>query len=227
MKSREALGLLLENINSMEDLIKPENKWILHCYYVGKASQRIAHAINENQKMNIDEDKALTVGYMHDIGRKINHPNHTIEGYNYLTKLGHPDIARYCLTHSFVDNHIPNTIGGVHGKERYEFIKNFLEKTPVDIYDNIVQLCDLFCLETGVTTFEKRILDVTKRKGVYENSRTHFKSIMALKERIENLMGKKVYDLFPEISKEDLDSVEADYNELMELFKTNDNIKRK
>ena len=87
-------------------------------------------------------------------------------------------------------------------------------------YDNIIQLCDLFCSSSGYTTFEKRILDITKRKGVYPNSQEHFEEVMKLKNEIEEMMGIKIYDLFPQIKKEDLDSRKDDYNELMELFKT-------
>lgn len=214
MDSEKALAILLQNIKSREDLAKSENRWILHSIYVGLAARRIAH------ELNLDEDYALTIGYMHDIGRMIKHIGHPVEGYKYLTSLGYPDIARYSITHSFINNIIPNTAGGgPKDKESYEYIDNYLDSIEVNIYDNIVQLCDLFCLETGFTTFEKRILDITKRKGIYPNSNEHFKSIMELKDKIEMMMGKKIYDLFPEIKREDLASQIVDYEELMNLFK--------
>lgn len=210
-----ALGILLQNIKNRKDLAKPENKWILHSIYVGLAARRIAH------ELGIDEDFALTIGYMHDIGRMINHKNHTIEGYNFLNKLGYHNVARYCLTHSFIDNIIFSTAGGgPKDKDSYDFISNYLDSIRLNVYDNIVQLCDLFCLETGFTTFEKRILDITKRKGVYPNSESHFENIMALKEKMEFMIGRDLYDLFPEIKKEDIESQDDDYEELMELFKS-------
>ena len=215
MKSDEALTILFSKIKGISELDDNNNRWIKHSLYVGQAAGRIA------KRLDLDDDYARTIGFMHDIGRQINHSNHVIDGYKYLTKLGHPDIARYCITHSFVDNIIPNTAGGGPTDDNYEFIKNYLDSIELNDYDNIVQLCDLFCLETGYTTFEKRILDITKRKGVYPNSANHFKSIMALKERIENRMGITIYDLFPEIKSEDIESQNADYEELMELFKSN------
>ncbi len=215
MDSEKALSILLKNVKSRKELGKPENKWILHSIYVGLAAKRIAH------ELDLDEDYALTIGYMHDIGRSIRHIGHTIEGYKYLVNLGYPDVARYSLTHSFVNNIIYNTAGGgPNDQESYTFIQNYLDSIEVNIYDNIIQLCDLFCLETGFTTFEKRILDITNRKGVYPNSKEHFKSIMELKDSIETMMGKKIYDLFPEIKMEDLLSQNDDYERLMELFKT-------
>ena len=76
----------------------------------------------------------------------------------------------------------------------------------------------MFCLETGFTTFEKRILDVTRRKGVFENSSIQFASILVVKKRVEEAMGKDIYSLFPEIKKEDLDSRDNDKEMLLELF---------
>jgi putative nucleotidyltransferase with HDIG domain len=215
MDSKRALEILFKDIHSMQDLRKDENRWIKHCLYVGQAAGRIA------RRLNLDEDYARSIGFMHDIGRSIDQSNHVVEGYKYLIKLGYPDIARYTITHSFVDNIISNTAGGgPKSEESYDYIKSHLDNYELNIYDNIVQLCDLFCLDTGYTTFEKRILDVTKRKGVYPNSMDHFISVMMLKNRIESMIGISIYELFPEIKKEDLDSVEDDYSELMELFKT-------
>ena len=216
MDSKMALTILLQNIHDINDLDKPENKWIMHSLYVGQAAGKIAKVLGLNV------DYATAIGYMHDIGRIISHSNHVIEGYKYLDNLGYPDVARYCLTHSFINNIIPNTAGGgPKDKESYDFIQDYLNSIELNIYDNIIQLCDLFCLETGYTTFVKRILDITKRKGVYPNSRDHFKSIMNLKEQIESMMGMKIYDLFSGIKSKDLEEENDNYEELMELFKSN------
>ncbi len=221
MDSKLALTILLKNIKSNEELSLPENKWILHSIYVGLAARRIAH------ELSLDEDYALTIGYMHDIGRSIRHNNHPIEGFIYLNNLGYPDIARYSLTHSFINNVIPNTIGSGPDKESYEYISNYLNSIELNIYDNIVQLCDLFCLETGFTTFERRIIDITMRKGVYKNSLNHLKSIIELKNKIESMMGKEIYSLFPEIKKEDLDSRKDDIKRLLIMFKNGELIDEK
>ncbi len=217
MNSSTALTILLQNIRDINDLDKDENKWIMHSLYVGQASGKIA------KRLGLDVDYATTIGYMHDIGRIINHNNHPIEGYKYLDNLGYPEIGRYCLTHSFINNIIPNTIGTGPDDESYEYINSFLSSIELNIYDNIVQLCDLFCLETGYTTFEKRILDITKRKGVYENSLTHFESIMELKTKMERLMEIKIYDLFTQIKREDLENVENDRETLFEMFRKGKN----
>lgn len=222
MDSKKALEILLQNINSREDLGKKENRWILHSIFVGLAARRIAH------ELNLDEDYALTIGYMHDIGRSIKHIGHPIEGYLYLLNMGYPDIARYSITHSFINNVIFNTAGGgPNDKESFNFINRYLNSIELNIYDNIVQLCDLFCLESGFTTFEKRILDITERKGVFSNSYEHFNNIMNLKNKIETMMGKEIYSLFPEIKEQDLNSRIIDQKRLMVLFKSSENDKKK
>ncbi len=221
MDSTTALTILFQNIRDIRELMNNDNKWIMHSLYVGQAASTIA------KRLNLNADYAETIGYMHDIGRLISHSNHVIEGYKYLDNLGYPDIARYCITHSFVDNIIPNTAGGGPNKDSYDFINNYLNNITLNIYDNIVQLCDLFCLETGFTTFERRIIDITMRKGVYKNSLNHLKSIIELKNKIESMMGKEIYSLFPEIKKEDLDSRKDDIKRLLIMFKNGELIDEK
>ena len=215
LTAKKAYELLVEGvIEELADLQKSENKWILHCIFTGLAAERIA------AKLNLDSDYAKALGFVHDIGRKISHPKHTIEGYNYMLEKGYVEEAKICLTHSFVDNDIMMTAGGGPNKQyTYEYINNFLIQTPVNIYDNIVQMADLFCLETGFTTIENRLLDISKRKGIYPNSLDHVNKTMELKDRLELMMGCDLYSLFPEIKREDLDKIETDHEELMELVK--------
>ena len=216
LTEEQALELLLKDIKDRKKLQNPENKWILHSIYVGEAAKRIAKGLG------INLDKAITYGYIHDIGRRIDHKNHTIEGYNYLNKLEYTEEARYCLTHSFIDNDINKTAGGgPTDLENYNFINEYLQNHHHNIYDNIIQLCDLFCLESGFTTIENRLLDITLRKGVYDNSYDHYKAVLDLKKRIEKGLNHSLYTLFPEIKQEDLENIESDKEELEKLLKTN------
>ena len=47
-----------------------DDRWIEHCISVGDSAGRIAKALSEN-KINVDIDKAITLGYLHDIGKYI------------------------------------------------------------------------------------------------------------------------------------------------------------
>ena len=214
LDSKKAFDLLIKDvIHSSSDFEEDKNKWLKHCIYVGIGAGRIA------DKLNLDSDYAQALGYIHDIGRKISHPNHTIMGYKYMIENGYPEEARSCLTHSFIDNNIFYTAGGIpQGKDRFDYMNNFLLSVNLTIYDNIVQMCDLFCLETGFTTIERRLLDITERKGVYDTSPMHLEKTMELKLRLEEMMGCPLYDLFPEIDVDALAQADDDYNKLVDLL---------
>lgn len=214
LSAKDALDLLFKSvIHNSSDLEKPENKWVKHCIYVGIGAGRIA------AKLGIDSDYAQALGYVHDIGRKISHPNHTIAGYKYMISEGYPEEARSCLTHSFIDNNIYYTAGGIPaGKDRFDFMNSFLQGTELTIYDNIVQMCDLFCLDTGFTTIERRLLDITVRKGVFDNSMLHLEKTMELKSRLEEMMGCSLYELFTEIEHGALAMADEEHGMLVDLL---------
>ena len=214
LTKEKALKILFQNIKDEKELLLPKNRWILHSLYVGRAAERIAKSIG------INSEKALIYGYLHDIGRMINHNNHPIEGYNYLINLGFENEARICLTHSFIDNDINKTAGGgPKDKDSYDFINNYLLNHPHNVYDNIIQLCDLFCLETGFTTIEKRLLDISNRKGIYDNSLEHYQFALYLKSRIEKVLNFSLYNLFPEIDIKNINNINKDKEELLNIFK--------
>ena len=51
----------------------------------------------------MDEQRAYLFGLLHDIGRRagVTGIRHIFDGYDYMTALGQPEVARICLTHSF------------------------------------------------------------------------------------------------------------------------------
>ena len=213
LSSDKALELLIKDvIHQKEELEIQKNRWIKHCIFVSIAAGRIA------RQLNLDEDYASALGYIHDIGRKIKHENHPVLGYQYMVKNGYEKEARICITHSFIDNDINLTAGPLPSEEAYNFINEYLANTELTIYDNIIQMCDLFCLETGFTTIEKRLLDISKRKGVYSHSLKHFESTIDLKKRLEKQMGCSLYSLFPEIKPELLNEADNDREKLIALF---------
>lgn len=217
LTSHDAYNLLIKDvINVKNDFFKEENKWILHSLYVGMAARRIAN------KLNLNPDYAAALGYIHDIGRKFNHDSHVILGYRYLESLGFSKEARICLTHSFIKNDINLTAGsGPKNLETYEFLDNYLKKNPVNGYDKVIQLCDLIASEKGFTTLENRLLDITERKGVFDNSNEHFDESLKLKKEIEKAMKLNLYDLFIEIPVDDLNNIKDVEKQLKKMFKEN------
>ena len=221
LNAEQAKELLFQDvISTPEDLTRNENRWVNHCINVGEAAGRIA------AQMGLDSDFAKAEGYLHDIGRKVSHQDHVMAGYHYLVDLGYGDMARSCLTHSFIDNDINLVAGGVLPfSEQQRLFSCFDSRLtdgntlcPANDYDNIIQLCDLFCLDTGFTTLENRLLDVYSRKGIFSNTRDHFQGVFQLKQKIEDKMGCSLYSLFPEISEEEKERANEDHHKIGELM---------
>lgn len=174
-------------------------RWVEHSQKVGEAAARIA------KKMDLDENKARAMGIIHDIGKSFGiHFHHVIRGYEYLKQLGYDEeYANICLTHSYLNNDILCTAGGIPdpNSEGYEFRKKFIAEHEYTEYDKIINLCDLLCTEKFVT-LERRLIDIMVRRGVGTNTVYHIMEAKNLKYYIDEHIGCNVYALFPEIKEE-------------------------
>lgn len=196
LTSNEALELL----ESAKKEVK-QDKWILHSICVGNAAGVIAKALQ------LDEDYAKTLGFIHDIGKMVSYePNgvfmHEVYGYKFIQSLGYgEEYAGICIKHSFLNHDIDCVATDkeeVNKKDpHYEFVKNYI-KNEYTIYDKIINLCDLMCTNK-VLTVDKRMLDLLVRHGVYKTTHYHIEQTLQLKEYFDTLLGHNLYDLFPEI----------------------------
>jgi putative nucleotidyltransferase with HDIG domain len=197
LTSDQALMIL----NNSKGLAKNDN-WIIHSICVGNSAGIIAKALN------LDEDYAKTLGYIHDIGKRFSWKEnegvlpHAINGYEYLKSLGYrEDYAGICIKHSFLNNDIDclandrNETDKTHSK--YDFVKKYI-KNEYTIYEKIINLCDLMST-TELQTIDKRMIDLLLRHGVFANTHYHIKETIKLKKFFDNLLGYNLYDLFPEI----------------------------
>ncbi len=178
-----------------------EEKGIDHSICVGNAAGKIAKALNE-KGYNVNVDKAIALGYIHDIGKYANKAHkHEISGYNYLKELGYDEeYYNVCITHSFLNNDINCTAGGIPNFNDVPFIIDFIKNHNYTLEEKIVNLCDLMCSPNGkVYTIDKRLIDLIIRKGAHSNTQYHVKETYKLKEYFDNLLGYNLYDLFPEI----------------------------
>lgn len=176
-----------------------DDRWIGHSICVGDSAGRIAKAL-QDKGIDVDVDKAITLGYLHDIGKYNGESaGHVMRGYEYLKEKGYDDeYCNICLTHSYLNNDTLCTAGGIPGDMpfRTEFIKNH----EYTIEEKIINLCDLMCPQSGIVyTIDKRLIDIMIRRGAYSNTQYHIKETMKLKEYLDNLLGFNLYDLFPEI----------------------------
>lgn len=172
--------------------------WVKHSENVGLAARNIAHLVPE-----LDENKAYIVGLLHDIGRRVgivNIPKHVYEGYKYCMDKGWEEVARICMTHSylFMKDEFDYTPDTVEEKE----IKNYiLSIDEADEYDKLIQMCDALATDYGFVILEKRFVDVTRRYGIMENYIKGWEVTFAIKEMFESKMGCSVYDVLPDIGK--------------------------
>lgn len=196
LTSQEARNLL-----EIERKEAKNDKWIEHCIFVGDTAGKIARALNE-KGYNVDIDKTITLGYLHDIGKYNREPHrHEISGYNYLKDRGYDEeYCNICITHSYLNNDIVCTAGGVPNPDEKPFIAEFIKTHKYTIEEKLINLCDLMCPPGGrVFTIDKRLIDLMIRKGAYSNTQYHIKETYKLKEYFDSLLGYNLYDLFPEI----------------------------
>lgn len=170
----------------------PDDYWIDHSICVGNSAGIIA------KELKLDVDYAITLGYIHDIGKGVGEfKNHVMNGYDYLKKIGYDEkYYNICLTHSYLNNDVMCTAGGLPTDIpfRTEFIKNH----EYTIYEKIINLCDLMCTNKTLT-IDKRLIDIITRRGAYSNTQYHVKETYKLKKYFDDLLGFDLYDLFPEI----------------------------
>lgn len=79
LNSSEARNLLeKEKLNTQDD------RWIKHCINVGDSAGKIAKSLVQ-KGIDIDVDKTITLGYLHDIGKYNGESHgHVMRGYEYL-----------------------------------------------------------------------------------------------------------------------------------------------
>lgn len=192
--------------NEAKELLEVERKkvkddrWIQHCLFVGDSAGKIANALSK-KGITVDIDKAITLGYIHDIGKYNGESyGHIMRGYNYLKDKGYDEeYCNICLTHSYLNNDVICTAGGVPLLDANPFLTNFIKNHKYSIEEKIINLCDLMCPQRNVYTIDKRLIDIIIRRGAYSNTQYHIKETYKLKEYFDNLLGYNLYDLFPEI----------------------------
>ena len=140
-------------------------------------------------------EKAYVLGLLHDIGRKFGkrHLGHVSDGYSYMMKLGYPDAARICLTHSFNGMRIDEYVGNFDTtEEETDLIRKKLTEVVPDDYDLLIQLCDAISGTEGVMDIIERMSDVKRRYGDYDQGK--WDKNLELKAYFENRMQRDLYE---------------------------------
>lgn len=194
--SKEALEILNQERKNQKD-----NRWIEHSTCVGNIAGKIAEALNK-KGINVDIDKAIALGYLHDIGKYNGESHgHAIRGYEYLkNKDIDLDYCNICLTHSYLNNDIICTAGGLPSREDNPFLDDFIKNHKYTIEEKIINISDLMCSQGDkIYTVDKRLIDIMIRYGTYENTQYHILETYKLKKYFDDLLEINLYSLFPEI----------------------------
>jgi hypothetical protein len=171
--------------------------WIEHSLYTGQAAQLIAREDRE-----LDENTALVLGMLHDIGRRygVTSMRHSIDGYKFAKEKGYDLLARICITHSFPYNNTYSVFGKWDcSQDELNFVKEYLNNIEFSAYDKLIQLCDAIALPTGCCLMEKRMLDVALRHGVNEYTVEKWKATFGIQEYFEDRIGKSIYSVLPSV----------------------------
>lgn len=170
--------------------------WTKHSYHVAEAAEQIAQACG------MDREKAYVCGLLHDIGRRtgVAAVRHIIDGYDYALLKGWEDVARVCLTHSFPVKDIDADIGKKDiTPQQYAFIKDYLNHLEYDDYDKLMIVCDALADANGFCILEKRLVDTTRRYGIYPFTLDRWNRTFEYKAHFESLIGRSIYTLLPGI----------------------------
>lgn len=166
--------------------------WIDHSLTVAFAARTLAEALG------YDPDEAEALGLVHDIGRRegVTKLRHTIDGYWFMMQQGYPDAARICITHTF-PLYTTQAVGTWDTTpEEMSFLEDFLVQLQPSNMDRLIQLCDEIALPQGITTLEKRLMDVAMRHGLYDCSLALWQAYFDIKDDYEVQLGRSICDLF-------------------------------
>jgi len=175
---------------------KNPGAWIEHSRYTAFVCERIAQYCP-----HLDKEKAYLLGLLHDIGRYVGvvSERHLLEGYLLCHENGWDEVARICVTHSYMLQDITSSIGVWDvSDEDYQLMKIVIETSEYNDYDRLVQLADALALPTGVCIIEKRLVDVVLRYGFHPHTIARWRKTFEIKNYFEAIMGLSIYQVLCE-----------------------------
>ena len=169
--------------------------WVQHSILVAQAAEAIASC-----HPDLSPSTACVLGYLHDIGRGagLSDMRHVLDGYVFLHSRGFDDAARICLTHSFPVQDIRAVAGTWDcSHEEMGFLETELLGLEYNEYDRLIQLCDALALPSGFCLLEKRLIDVSLRRGVNEQTIPRWRGFLQLQQDFEIVIGRSIYSVLP------------------------------
>ena len=182
----------LSGILSGSSSEKIPQEYISHTTGVALAALKIA------DKAGMDKDKAYILGLLHDYGKIQNEKQtgiaHFIFGYDKMMSLRYTDSARICLSHSFPDADFDFTDYTSYSERDLKKAKQELQKTVLDDYDRLIQLCDIFFEANSIVSYKKRIKCIIERYNLScEQTKNLEKNAARNKEYFDNKCQCDIY----------------------------------
>lgn len=166
-----------------------------HCCLVACCAEIIASRLP-----HIDGRKAYIYGLLHDYGKMIKDADnemffHGLTGYDEFMKIGYPDIAKICLTHSFTNKDFKLSDYSYPHRDLQK-TRRLLSKMEYDDYDRLIQLCDLLILDFDFKTLRERIEFIKLKYRVSSLMiKRKYREALHLKSYFDKLCGCDIYSL--------------------------------
>lgn len=171
-----------------------EEEFIAHSYNVAEAARKIA-----DRTAYLNPDKAYILGLLHDYGKmfdeRVVDKSHGQIGYEMMIKKDYPEVARICLTHTFVDKNFEEK-DFWYPINWQKWIKDKLKDIEYDDYDRLIQLSDKFAEKLDLVSIEYRSERLKQRYNLSDEvTKIIYNEGMQLKKYFDKLCGEDIYKI--------------------------------
>lgn len=166
-----------------------------HSLLVATCAEILASKIH-----GMDSKKAYALGLLHDYGKVINETQnklfHGLTGYKIMSELGYDEIAKICLTHTFIDKEFKYEDYQAYDKKELAECKKKLKELEYDDYDRLIQLSDMMVTVVGFKTLKERMIYIRDKYHICNlTMKKKYRQVLRLKDYFDKLCGCDVYKL--------------------------------
>lgn len=148
----------------------------------------------------MDTKKAYTLGLLHDYGKVVDERTcnlfHGLCGYMIMSQLGFDEVAKICLTHTFIDKDFKYDDYITYPKEELQECKKILKGIEYDDYDRLIQMSDMMVTVVGFKSLRERMNFIrNKYKLCPLTIKNKYRQVLKLKSQFDKLCGCDIYRL--------------------------------
>lgn len=148
----------------------------------------------------MDSKKAYALGLLHDYGKVVNEKAHNLfhglSGYKIMKELGYDEVAKICLTHTFIDKEFKYEDYITYPKEELTTCKKLLKEIDYDEYDKLIQMSDMMVTVVGFKTLKERMIFIREKyKLCGLTMKKKYRQVLKLKDHFDKLCGCDIYKL--------------------------------